>query len=198
MEYTDRWYIDTGSYVFFEGKWTDFVSNKLFKVGFSQRFPVRYSMIIEKGRFYDFDLSDNGLYPENPRTLYEIGFGMSGSAVVHVRIPSNRYYNVLEDSDFIPSEDLTRNEYVGGFTETEIPAEEPRRLRVYTLKDMTKVVLRVFNDGHEDEKVVLHVTVNRMRLDSVSSEEERKIREKLDELIGRKLYVLKGYELAGW
>lgn len=199
IEYTDRWYINKGTYVYFNGSWNDQLSNKLVKVKCTQRFPVRYPMIIKEGEYYDFNLSENGLYPTNPETLYELGVGIKGESVMYIRLPDNVYFNYLEKSGFIPSEDLSENRYIGGFTELEIPVEEPRRLRVYTVKNMVSSVFRILADNYEDSKVILCVTVNRMKIDKVSESEEIKVKREWDKLIEEgKLVVLDSYELKRW
>lgn len=196
VTYTDKWYIDAKTFIFFEGRWTRDVQDRLFRVKSSQRFPVRYPLIIQQGKYYDFNLKGNGLYPDNPFTLYELGFGLEGNGLLHVMIPSDKYYNVLEKPEFVPADDLSVNKYVGGYTEDEIPVDEPRRLRVYTLKDMITVVYRIMADSYEDEKIVLHVTVNRLKLVEPSDEERKRVEEEWDEMLRKgTLVVLESWEL---
>lgn len=199
IEYTNRWYIGKGTYIYFNGSWNGQIKNALMKVMRTQRFPVRYPMVIKKGEYTDFNLSDNGLYPANPSTLYELGVGIKGEAVLYVRLPDNVYFDYLEKSGFIPSEDLSSNKYIGGFTEYEIPVEEPRRLRVYTVKNMVSSAFRILADNYEDSKVILCFTVNRMKIDKVGEAEEMRVKREWDKLVDEgKLVVLDSYELKRW
>lgn len=199
IEYTDKWYIDGGTYILFEGRWTDEVADKMFKVTASQRFPVIYPLIIQGGKYYDFSLDDNGLFPDKPNTLYEVGFGVKGNCVLHIRLPSDRYFNVLEKSGFIPREDLSANQYIGGFTKYELTIEEPRRLRVFTLKNAVNIVFRILADSYEDEKIVLYATVNRLKIEKLSEDERKSVEESWDKLVAEdRIRVLKSYELLRW
>jgi len=185
--YDTRDYISNGNYVFLRGafsRYFEYPRGKLFKAVFVHRFPVLEPVNLDSGDYEDINMDDDlGMYPDSVETLYEIGVALRGRGILYPRLPSNTYYNYLEESGFIPADDLSTNKYIGGYTEEHLPVEEPKNLKIYTLKDMDTIVLRVYNDGAEPEKVVLDFTVNRVHIVEPTGEDKVKVLENFEKFL---------------
>ncbi|MCD6407235.1 hypothetical protein J7L81_05135 [Candidatus Aerophobetes bacterium] len=165
--------VNTGMYVYFKGGWGETgKGEKVYRVRSVQRFSRYASKIIKRWSYDDFDLSNAsgglGMYPENMLSMYELAIGMKGDTLLYVRLPSTRYFNMLEKSGFEPAEDLSENKYVGPYTKADIPFDaNPPVLRIVTVKNLDTIVLRAYADSFEDEKTVLRFVVNRCRLEEI-------------------------------
>lgn len=152
-------------------------SNKYFRVKRRQEIPYDRTWILDErsgsNPSVDIDFSDDNiaLYPENPKTLYEIVIGVkseTGSAVLYPLASINETFLSLEKSGFTPVENNPSKRYIG-ITEGDTP-EGRETLRYHTVEDMNSVGLRVFNDSAIDNKIVLSFSVNRCLLEEVKKE----------------------------
>ena len=175
-ELTKADYIRVGQYVFLQGKWRihggEYLEDKLYKVTKADAFSYNKAYVIKQGEKGDLDLKDDlSLYPEEYDTLYEIGVGVLGNGKLFIKLPSDKYYYYLEKRGIIGEVSTTTE--IGGFTEEDIPPEEPKMLREYTVRDMRdKIKYTLVNPSYKDEKVVLKFTVNRVKLADPTEEEK--------------------------
>jgi len=198
-EITFKPYIVTGQYIFFKGGWKD-KENKIYRAGYTQTFPNRFSFIVSAGSTHDFKLEDKGLYPESTETFYELAWGMKGNAILQVRLPSTAYYNILEKSGFEPNDALTSNQYVGGYMEEDMPYDaNPLIFREYVVKDHETIVYRLKAESFENEKILLRCVVNRVQLVGLDKREEEYVKRNTDELLARDmLRILYFWKLVRW
>jgi len=198
--YTSRDYIRTGQYVYFRGKnWENFVSEKVFRISYSQLFPYRLpGCVVKAGSFIPLDLKETlKMYPDSQYTLYEIGVALRGDAVLYVQLPLRQFYFYLEAVGSPTSP--TSAGYMGAFTPKDLPEESPYRLREYITKNEQKIVYVLANDTAEDQKVIVSFEVNRLRLEKLPDEEQKKILENKEEYVQKGLLVeLPHWSLARW
>ena len=191
-----RGFTKVGQYLYMKGDWSDSVKDTLFKVEFTQMIPYLYPVEINKGAYVDIDFSSIGLYPKSYETVYEIGISVKGDALIYPMIPANQYYNKLEASGFVPSDDLSINKYIGGFDEDILKSGE---LKEYTVRDYQSIVYRVFGDSYRNTKAVLKFMVNRMHVVRASTEETEEILSNVSKYVANgMLRVACSYELARW
>jgi len=186
-ELTKEPYLRVGQYVFLQGKWRTeggkWLEDKLFKVMKADAFNYYKAYIVKSGESGDLDLKDDlSLYPEEYDTLYEIGVSLLGNGKLFIKLPSDKYYYYLEKEGIIG--EVSAATEVGGFTEEMLPREEPKILREYTIRDMRdKISYTLVNTSYKDEKLILDMTVNRVKIDEPALEEEQKVRDNWDEYI---------------
>jgi len=173
-------FLKHGHYVLFSSKWRDPIGGTMRKVIATQQIPRYRSYVIEAGNQIDVDLSSGtGFYPESPFSMYEILFGMkSGSPPNVLLFPMHTptdYFMKLEESGQTPDPADEDRRLIGCLTEEDISMDKPR-LRIYTLKKdyMDKIILRIYNNSADVTRVILRGTVNRCRISTPVSEEEKK------------------------
>lgn len=190
-------YITEGKYVYFKGEWTDFTSDSVFKVTFSEKFPVVYAYILKPDQYVSLNLNEDlNLYPDSLYTLYELGIGIEGQGLLYVMLPANRYFFSLEKAGQMPASDPTSQVstmYIGAFSEKDIPVVEPKMLREYTVRNYESIVYILLNDTPVDQKIRLHVTVNRLKIEKVDIDPEKLLEERPEDVV-----VLESYKLATW
>jgi len=169
--------LKVGQYVRFSEGWEEKYAEQVYVVEAAQQIPRKLWLVIQNGIYYDLDLKDVGFYPTSPKSLYEIVFKMRGENIIlYPRLPSTEYFNKLEEPGFTP-EPLDDNlRYIGGYTEEDF---KEGRLREYTIKDMDKIVYRLYNDSPEDEHIRLEAIVNRLKIRRVSDEVARRVLEQV-------------------
>jgi len=177
--------------VYFNGSdFPDRVADKYFRI--KRRQTINYSSaFILTGKTGDQPIADinleedAGLYPTNPKSLYEILIGIKstqGSMLIYPRAPINDYYLTLEKGGYAPTFDSPEKRYIGSVSEETSPADKPT-LRYHTVKDLNSVGLRVANDSVMDDKAVLSMVVNRCLLEEEKKENlSKKERERLREI----------------
>jgi hypothetical protein len=168
--------LKVGHYIHFSKGWKKpELEDKFFKIVVTQQIPVYIWRIIESGKSVDIVLEDEGLYPEDPESFYEIAFKMKGeNCILYPRLPSTDYYNKLEKSGFVPDLADDNKRYIGGYTEEDF---KEGILKEYTVnKDwQSDIVYRIYNDSPEDEHVVLRTTVNRCQIKEVIGKEREDV-----------------------
>ena len=167
-------FLKPGENVYFTESWPiDWLAGKYFTVVKNK--VVRRDIIktISSGGKIDYDLdSDNGWLPLKQKELYEINLTMKGGVLLYPMWPSSDYFLSLENPDYKPDYTSSTNRYIGFFEEVDIPIiEDPEKggiLKIYTVKGMHKIRLRLYNDSIEDEKVVLRLLTNMCILEEIS------------------------------
>jgi len=180
-------------YVYFTENWDKKWSDRFFEVVLTQQIKFDLHGIVPTGRTWDIVFLDQGLVPENPKTLYEILIGFKGYGLCYPRLPSTDWYLKLEKAGFVPDPASDTYRYLGCYTPDEMPYTQPK-LRAYCIKDMEPPVLRFYAESVEThEKIVAKFIVNRCRVEPVPEEIERKLRAK--KIPFRKI---KHYSLLKW
>jgi len=198
-EYTTRDYLKKGQYVYFLGKgWEDPFKNRVYKIGFSQRFYHRVGYVVKYLSYYNINLADDlRLYPDSEMTLYEIGVALKGNVALYVQLPLGQYYFYLEKVG-APSSPLVAG-YMGAFLEEDLPNEHPLRLREYITKNEQTIVYSLYNDTSVDQKAVLTFFVNRLKLEEVPEDEQKEILENIEDYKAKGLLVeLPHWSLSVW
>ena len=166
-----------------------FKANVYYKVRKSLQVPYTLSFIIPSGDTVQMKLSDYGLYPERPKSLYEIliGFGGSDAILNFVKIPETDYHLRLEKAQFEPNPLMEQLRYLGEYSKEDSSIDEPR-LVIYTVKDFEEILFEIYNDGSGYGKIIIHSIVNICELEEVKEPEKEKIpAEKVKEILHYKL-----------
>lgn len=170
-------------YVKFVGEdFTDEVKEgEMFKITRTQQITFDYSVILPPGDFTTLDLSSEGttslgLYPTNPKTLYEILVGLKGGKdmLLYIQIPAGKYFARLEKAELYPNPAVPQLRYISPITVEDTPYNEPK-LRIHTIKDIEPIVFQIYNDGPDYEKLVFHFLINRCFMERLTPEEITKV-----------------------
>ena len=166
-----------------------FKANVYYKVTKTLQVPYTTSFIIPPSDLLIMKLSDIGLYPERPKSLYEIliGFGGSDGIISYVKIPETDYHLRLEKAQFEPNPLMEQLRYLGEYSKEDSSIDEPR-LVIYTVKDFEEILFEIYNDGSGYGKIIIHSIVNICELEEVKEPEKEKIPvEKVKEILHYKL-----------
>ena len=80
----------------------------------------------------------------------------------------------------------------------DIPPEEPKMLREYTVRDMRDTIkYTLVNPSYKDEKIVLKFTVNRVKLADPTEEEKTLIEQNWDDYVAKGLLRIIRYPREG-
>jgi len=170
-------------YIKFTGAdFTDEVQeNDMFVVERTQQVVYEQTFIIPSSDYTQLDLSSEtttslGLYPTNPKTLYEILVGLKGGKdiLIYPQIPAGKYFARLEKPELFPNFAVVATRYLGIYDVETTPYDEPK-LRLHTVKDLEPLVFIMYNDGSDYEKLVMKFLINKCMIDKVSPEEAEKI-----------------------
>jgi len=170
-------------YVKFTGAdFTDEVrENDMFVVERTQQVVYEQTFILPAGDYTQLDLSSEtttslGLYPTNPKTLYEILVGLKGGkdVLIYPQIPAGKYFARLEKSELFPNFAVEALRYLGIYDVETTPYDEPK-LRLHTVKDLEPLIFILYNDGSDYEKLIMKFTVNKCLMERVPEEEVEKI-----------------------
>lgn len=179
--------LQPGHFVKFESDREEFCgaehvpANSFWKVTITQQITYTRSFIVppsEKKTFPWNNHSDYSsylnLYPESTSTLYEILVGLKGgkNMLIYPIIPSDHYINKLESPHLeIRLEDEIRRQ-ISPIRVYDSPVTEPK-LMVWTVKDMETFYTRIYNEGSDFEKLVIHFIVNRCKIEKITYEPEK-------------------------
>ena len=173
----------------FSEKWDVKWAGKYFRVEVAQQMEYHVHRIVAPGTSApaNQDLSFSppagggvsntrlSLLPDSPDTVYEMLLGIKGLVLI-LPMYNDRYYLRLEESGAHP--DLTNVDlrFLGNYGQAHSPYYAPK-LREYTVKDQTPLVLRLFNPLMNDEAIDIVFTVNRCKVAPLAAptEEERRI-----------------------
>lgn len=153
--------------VFFTESWPiENFSGKFFEVLKNQTVKYDVWKLVAQGSSTDIDLTDdNGWLPQTTLSLYEINLTMKGQCLLYVLWPADTYLFSLEKAGFKPEPTDDTKRYIGFFEESDIPFDQTGNvLKLYLVKNMDPIRLRIYNDSISDEKVVLRFMINRCRL----------------------------------
>lgn len=187
-----------GSWVYFTNKHKKkWASGKLFEVNKEPilvNYPVSYVLPGDDYKEIDLSNATNGLnlYPEEEKTLYEIGVGFKdGEYIVHIWIPTtDSYIYRLNESTMYPAITNATLKYLGAFNPETSPAKMPL-LYFYVIKDieafhLTPYVLELV----DFEKVTIEFKINKCKL--------AEIIDPTDEQIAASLQIPYYEQLRGW
>ena len=156
-------FLKPGENVYFTPAWPiSRLAGKYFQVVKNKVVPRQVWKLVAQGGTEDIDLTkDNGWLPLSDDVLYEINLTMKGDVLLYPMWPSSDYLLQLEDPDFKPNPASSTNRYIGCYDESDIPFDGSNGiLKLYTVRGMNHIRLRLYNDGIEDEKAVLKFIVN--------------------------------------
>jgi len=150
-------------------------ANSYWKVVITQQITFTRTFIIPSGEKKTLPWDNNAdytnylnLYPESNDTLYEILVGLKGgkNVLVYPIIPSEHYINKLESPylEVSLSDEIKRQ--MSPLRVYDSPANEPKFM-VWTVKDMETFYTRIYNEGSDYEKLIMHFIVNRCKIEQV-------------------------------
>jgi hypothetical protein len=169
-----------GYLVHFSKFWDDKWADKYFKVGRVSQFEYDIFRIVSPGssakQDVSFDAPSNGgvsdqylsLLPDNNKTMYEILVGFKGLPMIYPRY-ADKYFQYLEETGCTVNLDDTALRLQGFYDSRQSPWYAPK-LREYTVKDQEPPHLYLFNPFQDDEKIVMHIVVNRCMLQAAGAE----------------------------
>jgi len=143
-----------------------FKSNVFYKVTKTVQVPYTISFIIPEGDVTIMKLSDYGLYPQRPHSLYQIliGFGGSDGINVYAKIPETDFILRLEEAQFEPNPLIEQLSFLGCYSKEDSSIDKPK-LIVYTVKDFEEIAFVIFNAGSDYGKLIIHTVVNICQLE---------------------------------
>lgn len=153
--------------VYFTESWPDdSIADKYFEVVKNQIVKRDVWKLIAAGSIVNIDLDEtNGWLPNTKLAMFEINLSMKGEVLLYPMWPATDYYFRLERAEFKPDYGSDINRYIGFLDEDDIPFDQTGSiLKIYTVKDMDYIRLRLYNDSVDDEKAVLRFMVNRCKL----------------------------------
>jgi len=125
--------------------------------------------ILDTDSTVDFRIDeDSGLLPTTSDTLYEVHVGMKGDVLLYPMWPESDYLLELEKVGQRPytSADQLPKRYLGNWDQYDIGWKD-KRLTDYFVKNMDRIVYRLYNDSPVPEKVVLRFMVNKIVLEEI-------------------------------
>jgi len=166
--------LQEGYLVHFPTTWPSqykYVTGKTFRIDAALQIPYDMSYILPTGDFRDVDFSNGGgqfqenIYPENAISLFETVVGFKPfHGITEWFIPAGRSIHRLEFAQMEPDITNAQRLFLGAFTAKDSPYDDPR-IKFYSIKDMTPLIMRVFiHAGVDFEKVVVGVTINRLKM----------------------------------
>ena len=172
--------LEKGNYVRFlspeENFSPTFKANVIYQVKSNVQVVFYTAFIIPPGDVSLVKLNNDedalGLYPENPKTLYEVlvGFGGTEDIIIYPMMPSTDYLLYLEKAGMRPNPGLPQLRYLGMYTTSDSPVNNPR-LVLYFVKDMDQFALQLYNTNtKEDEKLIVRFVINKCYLEEVREE----------------------------
>lgn len=153
--------------VYFTESWPDdHFAGKYFEIVKNQTVKRDVWILVPAASKVDVDLDEtNGWLPTTKLAMFEINLSMKGEVLLYPMWPSTDYYFRLEKAEFKPDYASDTNRYIGFLDEDDIPFDQTGSiLKIYTVKDMDFIRLRLYNDSIDDEKAVLRLMVNRCKL----------------------------------
>jgi len=155
--------------VWFSPGWPDAFANKSFQIERCQTLKFDVWKRLDRAATEDVKLTDDeGFLPTRPKSLYEINTVMKGNVLLHPRWPSTDYYWELEKEGFLPDPTDDVKRYIGFVDQDDVPFDQKGGvLKIYTVKDMEPIHLRLYNDSIEAEKAVLRFLINRCLLKEI-------------------------------
>lgn len=166
-------------YVKFTGKdFTDEVKEgDTFRIDKVQQLVYEQTLIIPSNDYTQIDLSSEtttslGLYPTNPKTLYEILVGLKGGKdiLIYPQIPAGKFFARLEKPELFPNPTVTQLRYLGYIDVETTPYNEPK-LRIHTIKDLEPLIFLIYNDGPDYEKLIMKFIVNKCLMERLTPQE---------------------------
>jgi len=170
--------LQEGYLVTFTKAWPSTMTNisggkepRTFRVESTNQVPYPRGYIIPTGDFRDIDLSNGSgtfqesMYPNRDQSLFEVTLGLrAGNYLVHFLMPAERYISELEASGMVPLTTDADLVYLGARKPEDSPPEDTR-IKMYLVKNMEPLILRVFClPGVDYEKCVLDFTFNKCDL----------------------------------
>lgn len=163
--------LQEGYLVYFSGGWPsthDAIREKLFRIEVCNQVPYPRSYKIPTGQYRDVDFSNGSgtfqesLYPENQATLFETLIGFKpGAFISHWYVPASKSIHQLEYAQMYPELTDTTKRYLGARRAEDSPYEDPR-IKVYFVKDLAPVIMRLYClPGVDYEKVMARLTINK-------------------------------------
>ncbi len=138
------------------------LADKYFQIVKNMVTPRDVWKIVAQGGIVNVDLTDdNGWLPITDDALYEINLTMKGDVLLYPKWPMTDYFLAFEKVGFKPDPTDDEKRYIGFYEETDIPFDGSAGIvKLYTVKGMSPIRLELYNDGIEDEKVVLRFRTN--------------------------------------
>lgn len=178
MEFGKTPYLKEGDVILFKGEWRvsiDKLSDALAIVNRITAVPYKIEKILKSGGNTTIDLMNEnvGLYPTSSNKLYQIGIGLLGRGIaLRLKIPEDTYYAYLDKIG--ARYDITTYPTLGALYEEDLPIEDPKMLKVYTILDMRDhIVLELTNETTEDRKGVLDLTIIKAELTFIDKKDPR-------------------------
>lgn len=172
-------------FVWFSPLYDERYADKYFRVKYGMVVPTRTSITLstENREFIlEFGDDENGLYPSNNNTLYEILFSFYGPDVlVYPQWTAGKFFLRLEGSRMYPRPSNERYRYIGAWRDEDSPYTDPK-IRIHTVKELDDFNLLFYYQGSGElliRKVLLQLLVNRVSLqevDRITPEIEKKAR----------------------
>lgn len=191
--------LQEGYLVTFPSSWPATYSNvtgKTFRIEVVVQNPYDLGYIIPTADYRDIDFSNGtgtfqeGLYPENAITLYEIAIGWKPGAFINeFFIPATRSINRLEYAGMEPDVTDSKKRYLGAYTYKDSPYDNPQ-IKFYAVQKLTPLIMRQYVlAGVDYEKCVTGLIINRCKMAVIANPSQ-------DQL--QKAKVIRYYEELKW
>lgn len=114
------------------------------------------------------------MYPVKTQQLYQIAVGLKpGNYFVQTFIPANKYIYTVGATSVYPDINSPIWRYLGAKYPKDSPAEAPVWF-IYTLWNMVPIILRLYADGADFEKMTIEFKINKCQLaPKVLTDEQR-------------------------
>lgn len=168
-------------YVRFTKEWPTTLptfSGKFFQIERTNQVPYILHYILPTTDFRDVDLSNatggENIYPENPKTLYEVLIGFKkGNYLAHWYIPAGEYVHRLDQASMVPTVTSPTLRYLGATRPEDSPCDD-KRIFCYFVKDLEPLILRLYVlPGVDWEKCSICLLINKCRLKEIAPTAEQ-------------------------
>jgi len=162
-------YLQEGYFVTFTDKWPDslsWVKGKSFVIEKTNQVPYDLHYIIPSNDYRDVDISNSSdgekIYPENTKTLYQIGVGFKpANLLCELFIPAGEYSQRLEYASMVPTLSSSTLKYLGAFKPEDTPYDD-KRLFFYAVYKLEPLIMRLYVDtGIDYDKIIAGLLVNK-------------------------------------
>jgi len=173
-----------GSWVTFSKTWAgdqNWAAGNSFEVA-NEPLVVKYpiSRVAPTGRYCDIDLSNLvspsstipaitaifswQMYPVKTQQLYQIAVGMKpGNYFIQTFIPANKYIYTVGATSIYPDINSPIWRYLGAKYPKDSPMDSPVWF-LYTMWNMVPIILRLYCDGPDFEKMTVEFKINKCQL----------------------------------
>ena len=179
--------LQQNSWVKFSKSWAadqDYLAGNVYQV-FNQPLVVRYPITRKAptGYYATLDLSNTvnppsttpaananfswQMYPNTKNVLYQISVGLKkGNYFVQTFIPSNKYIYTVGSTSIYPDFNSSLWRYLGVKYPKDSPEESPV-WNLYTVWNMVPIILELYSEGQDVEKMTLVFKVNKCQLKEI-------------------------------